>query len=132
MLSRVSRLTARRAHLLLALLVLVSTALRIVGAHAIPGPFIAPDEMVYSLLGRSLWADGRLSILGADTGYYSLLYPAFAGLPLSLHDLAAGFRTLQVLQAVVVSLTGVIVYAWGRSFLSRGWALAAAALSLTP
>ena len=132
MLSRVRKLTSSRAHALLALLVAVSAVLRVAAAHAIPGPFIAPDEMVYSLLGRSLWSDGRLSVLGADTGYYSLLYPAYAGLPLSLGGLATGFRALQVVQAVVVSLTAVVVYAWGRSFLTRGWALAAAALSLTP
>jgi hypothetical protein len=132
MLSRVPTLTSRLAYTLLGALVVVSTLARIAASHAIPGPFIAPDEMVYSLLGRSLWSDGTLSILGADTGYYSLLYPAFVGLPLSLDELATGFRLLQVLQAVVVSLTGVVVYAWGRSFLSRGWALAAAALALTP
>jgi 4-amino-4-deoxy-L-arabinose transferase-like glycosyltransferase len=132
MLSRVPSLTSRRAQALLAVLVLVSAVVRAAAAHAIPGPFIAPDEMVYSLLGRSLWADGRLSILGADTGYYSFLYPAYAGLPLSVGELATGFRMLQVVQALVVSLTAVVVYAWGRAFLSQGWALAAAALSLTP
>ena len=46
--------------------------------------------MIYALLGRSLWSTGHLSILGADTPYYSLLYPAIAGLPLSLGDLATG------------------------------------------
>jgi 4-amino-4-deoxy-L-arabinose transferase-like glycosyltransferase len=128
----VLRLTPRGAAAGLALLVAASAALRLLAAADIPGPFIAPDEMIYSLLGRSLWSDGQLSILGGDTGFYSLLYPAFVGLPLSVGSFATGFQVLQAVQAVVVSLTAVVVYLWGRSFLTPGWALAAAALSLTP
>jgi hypothetical protein len=124
--------TPRRGAALLVLLVVVSAALRLAAAQSIPGPFIAPDEMIYSLLGRSLWGSGHLSILGGDTPYYSLLYPAVAGLPLSLDDVATGFSLLQGVQAVLVSLTGAVVYAWGRRFLSPAWALADAALALTP
>jgi len=125
-------ITPRRGGAVLAALVLVSAALRLAAAQAIDAPFIAPDEMIYALLGRSLWSTGHLSILGADTPFYTLLYPAIAGLPLSLGELATGFRLLQGLQAVLVSLTAVPVYFWGRRFLSPGWALVAAALSLTP
>ncbi len=126
------RLTPRRGVVLLTLLVLVSAAARLIAAQSIPGPFIAPDEMIYALLGRSLWSTGHLSILGADTPYYSLLYPAVAGLPLSIGSLDTGFSLLQGLQAVLVSLTGAIVYTWGRRFLSPAWALVAAALALAP
>jgi hypothetical protein len=128
----VLRLTPRGAAAGLALLVASSAALRLLAAADIPGPFIAPDEMIYSLLGQALWADGELSILGGDTGFYSLLYPAYVGLPLSIGSFATGFEVLQAVQAVVVSLTAVVVYLWGRSFLTPGWSLAAAALSLTP
>ena len=125
------RVTPRLAAAALVLLVTFSAALRLAAARSIPGPFIAPDEMIYTLLGRSLWEDGRLSILDADTPFYSLLYPTFAGLPLSL-GLEDGFPLLQAAQAVLVSLTAAIVYLWGRGVVGRGWALAAAALSLTP
>ena len=125
-------ITPRRGGAVLAVLVLVSAALRLAAAQAIDAPFIAPDEMIYALLGRSLWSTGHLSILGADTPFYSLLYPAIVGLPLSIGELATGFRLLQGVQAVLVSLTAVPVYLWGRRFLSPGWALVAAALSLTP
>ena len=125
-------ITPRRGGALLAVLVLVSAALRLGAAQAIDAPFIAPDEMIYALLGRSLWSTGHFTILGADTPFYSLLYPAIAGLPLSIGKLATGFALLQGLQAVLVSLTAVPVYFWGRRFLSPSWALVAAALSLTP
>jgi hypothetical protein len=126
------RLTPRRGGVALAVLVLVSAVLRLAAARSIGAPFIAPDEMTYALLGRSLWSTGHMTILGADTPFYSLLYPAIAGVPLSIGELATGFSLLQGLQAVLVSLTAVPVYAWGRRFLTPGWALAAAALSLTP
>lgn len=125
-------LTPRRGGVLLAVLVVVSAALRLLAAQWVDAPFIAPDEMTYALLGRSLWSTGHLSILDADTPYYSFLYPAIAGLPLSIGQLATGFSLLQGLQAVLVSLTAVPVYLWGRRCLSPGWALAAAALALTP
>jgi hypothetical protein len=125
-------LTPRRGAAVLAVLVLVSAALRLAAAQAVDAPFIAPDEMIYALLGRSLWSTGHLAILGGDTPFYSLLYPAVAGLPLSIGELATGFRLLQAQQAVIVSLTAVPVYLWGRRFLSPWWALGAAALSLTP
>ena len=128
----VPRLTTRTGAIALAALVALSTALRFAASQWIVGPFIAPDEMIYALLGRSLWSTGHLSILGADTPFYSLLYPALVGLPLSIGTLATGFELLQGLQAFVVSLTAVAVYDWGRRFLSPGWALVAAALALTP
>ena len=80
----------------LAALVAVSAALRFVAAHAVPTPWIAPDEMLYALLGRGVWHDGRLSVLGGDTPYYSLVYPVFAGLPL--------YFTLRALGYAVVAL----------------------------
>ncbi len=109
----------------LAGLVLVSTALRAWAAVAVPVPWIAPDEMVYGLLGRSLWSHGSLVILGGPTPYYSLLTPALVGL-----GLKAGYDVLQGLQAFVMSLAAVPVYLWGRGLVSRRAAFAAAALTV--
>ncbi|MBA3244379.1 MAG: glycosyltransferase family 39 protein [Actinobacteria bacterium] len=111
-------------------LVVASTVLRTLAARGVGSPWIAPDEIVYALLGRSLWADGELSILGGETGFYSLLYPALVGLPLSLADAETGHAILHVLQALVVSCTAIPVYLWGRRLMRAPYALAAAALTL--
>ncbi|MBA2331372.1 MAG: glycosyltransferase family 39 protein, partial [Actinobacteria bacterium] len=111
-------------------LVVSSTALRSVAARGVGSPWIAPDEMIYALLGRSLWGSGELSILGGETGFYSLLYPALVGLPLSIADAETGHATLHVLQAFVVSCTAIPIYLWGRRLLRRSYALLAAALTL--
>lgn len=114
----------------LALLVGVSTLLRFWAATRIPTPWIAPDELIYAELSRSLWEHGTLHLLGRPTSFFSFVYPAIAGGPLSLPNVHAGYTLLKALQALLVSLTAVPVYLWGRSFVSARWALAAAALAL--
>ena len=111
-------------------MVAVSTAIRSLAARGVGSPWIAPDEIIYALLGRALYQSGELSILGAETGFYSLLYPALVGLPLSIADAETGHRVLHVLQALVVSCTAIPVYLWGRTLAGKGPALAAAALTL--
>jgi 4-amino-4-deoxy-L-arabinose transferase-like glycosyltransferase len=111
-------------------LIFVSSALRAWAGSTVPVPWISPDEMIYALTGRSLYHSGTLSILGGPTPFYSLLVPAFAGLPLSAADLGFGYSLLKVLQAVAMSLAAVPVYLWGRSLVSARWALVAAALTL--
>jgi hypothetical protein len=114
----------------LAALVLLSTGLRAWAALKVPVPWIAPDEMVYGLLGRDLWLHGSLSILGGSTPYYSLLTPLLAGFPLAAFGLGTGYDVLHGLQAFVMSLAAVPVYLWGRTLVSRRAAFAAAALTV--
>jgi hypothetical protein len=128
----VRRLAAQPTWKVLLVLIGVSAALRAWAGEAIPTPWIAPDELIYAALGRSLWSTGHLTLLGYDIGYFSLLYPAFAGLPLSLRDPQTGYDLLRAMQAVAMSLAAVPVYLWGRELVSRGWALTAAALALAP
>jgi hypothetical protein len=115
----------------LAGLVVLSTLLRWWAASKVPTPWIVPDEVIYTELGRSLYESGSFEILGLPARFYSLVYPAFVGLPLSLDDVRLGYSLLKPLQALVMSLAAVPVYLWGRSLMSRWWALAAAALTLT-
>jgi hypothetical protein len=120
----------RREWVALAGLVLLSTAFRAWAAVEVPVPWIAPDEMVYGILGRNLWLHGSLTILGGPTPYYSLLTPLLVGFPLAAWGLHTGYDVLQGLQAFVMSLAAVPVYLWARTLVSRRSALAAAALTL--
>jgi hypothetical protein len=114
----------------LALLVTASAAVRYAGGRNFELPWIAPDESIYALLGRSLWETGSWTLLGGGAWGYSLLYPALVGGPLSLADLELGVELVQALQAVAMSATAVVVYLWGRGPLGAGWALVAAALTV--
>jgi hypothetical protein len=119
-----------RFALALAGLVLASAAVRFAVALSFDAPWIAPDEEIYALLGRSLWETGTFEILGAPIPYYSALYPALVGPPLSLDDIADGVVAVQLVQALVMSSAAVPVYLWGRGLAGRRWALVAAALTL--
>ena len=126
-----ARLRAIPGWAVLAALVALSTLLRWWAGSKVPTPWIVPDEVLYAKLGQSLWAHGTFELLGRSIGYYSLVYPALVGLPLSLHDLSLGYDLLKPLQAFVMSLAAVPVYLWGRSVVSKWWAVSAAALTLT-
>ena len=118
------------AALAVAGLVVVSTIVRFAAAHWFTTPWIAPDEMVYGLIGESLWSSGTLEVRGLPSPYYSILTPALVGAPLALLDLADGIRWAQLLQALAASLVAVPTYRWARRLASTGWAIAAAAITL--
>jgi hypothetical protein len=113
-----------------ALLVAVSTGLWAWAGTRISGPWFIPDEVVYAELGKSLYRLGHFEILGARPGFFSLIYPAFVGLPLHAAQLERGYAVAKGLQAVAMSLTAVPIYVWSRSLVSQRWALVAATLTL--
>jgi hypothetical protein len=112
-------------------LVLVSTVVRFAVAQRFTTPWIAPDEMVYGLIGEGLWSHGTLTLRELAAPYYSVLTPALVGAPLAALDLEAGIQWARVLQALAMSLVAVPTFLWARRLMSPSWALAAAALVLT-
>jgi hypothetical protein len=113
-----------------AAMICLSAGFRAWAARDVPVPWIAPDEMIYGLIGYGLWHTGHLAILGGPTPFYNLLVPAFTGIPLSIGSFGFGYGLLKVLQAIAMSLAAIPVYAWGRSLASQRWALVAVALTL--
>lgn len=109
-------------------LVGASAVARFLASRSFDTPWIAPDEMAYLLAGRAFWETGHLTLLGADAPFYGL-YPLLAGLPLALFGTSAGLVVLQAVQALVVSSTAAIAYAWARPLAGARLALAAAALT---
>lgn len=126
----VDKLKGRRWLLALASLVAVSAAVRFAAARTFTVPWIAPDEMLYARIGRSLWQHATLTVGNAVTPYYSLLYPALIGAPMLLRDTRRSIEVVQVLQAFVVSMTAVPVFLWARRMMEDWLALAAAALTV--
>jgi hypothetical protein len=111
-------------------LVAVSAVVHALASYGVNAPWIAPDEPTYGLIGRSLWATGQLTIAGAAAPFYGIVYPAFAGAPLHVLGTVDAIRVLQVLQAVVMASTGLVVYAWARTLMAERHALLAAVLTL--
>ncbi len=112
----------------LALLVVASVVGRIAAARTLDAPWIAPDEFVYSITGRTFWSTGSFSLFGSDAPFYGI-YPFLTGLPIALFGSVTGLQLMQIAQAVVASLTIVIVYGWARQMVGHGWALASALMT---
>jgi len=109
-------------------LVALSALIRMAVSATFDAPWLAPDEMIYGLSGRSWWATGEATTLGVPAPFYGA-YPYFVGLPLHVLGTAAAVTTIQCLQAVVMSLTAVVVWLWVRPLAGDRWALAAAVLT---
>src|SRR2546426_698998 len=111
-------------------LVAASAVGHAVGAWGVAAGWIASDEPTYGMLGRSLWHDGTLTVVGAKGPFYGIVYPALAGLPLTVFGLWNGIRALQLVQPLVMSSAGLIVFFWARRLVSARLAVLAAALTL--
>jgi hypothetical protein len=122
----------RRASLTLALpgLVGLSTLLHWLAGRTVAGLWIMPDEAIYAVRALGLWDHGRLPLFGQSGAGYSVLYPAFAGGPLSVGSLGTGYALLKPVQALVMSLAAVPVYAFTRRHAGVLPSLLAAALTL--
>jgi hypothetical protein len=118
----------RRGAIAVAGIVAVSAMARLLAARSFAAPWIAPDEMIYGLSGRAFWATGHATVLGGPAPVYGG-YPLFVGLPLHLLGTAAGVTAIQCAQALLMSLTAAVVWAWARPLAGEAWALAAAALT---
>lgn len=123
-------MTSRRHAPLVAVsaVVVVSAVLRFVASTRFDAPWIAPDEAIYGILGRSFWETGHMAVLGAEAAFYGV-YPLFAGLPLALAGSADGVTILQALQALLMSGTAALAYGWARQVTTAWWAVAAAVLT---
>jgi hypothetical protein len=119
-----------RGLLALGTLVLASTVVRFALSRGVAAPWIAPDEQLYGLLGRSLLSGDGLRVLGAQVPYYSVVYPFVVGLPFVWSGLQSGVTQVQAVQALLMSATAIPVYLWARPLAGRRWALVAAALTI--
>ena len=106
-----------------------STAVRFGLSVSLRAPWIAPDEMLYGLIGRGFWQTGRFELFGQQGPFYGF-YPVVAGLPLAVFGPAAGLLALQAFQAALVSLTAVVAFLWTREMVGARWGIVAALLTV--
>jgi hypothetical protein len=110
---------------------LASFVARAVAALAKATPIYFPDEYMYAELGRSLAESGRPLVRGAESSFPALLQPLLTAPAWALGDVADGYRLVQLLGALAMSLAAVPVFFLAvRLGLGRGLALALAALAV--
>ena len=120
------RLGSHGAVLALGALVVASTVVRVALSRGVEAPWIAPDEHLYGLVGRSLVNGDGLTIAGDAVPFYSLLYPLFVGLAQVGTEAATGLTIAQVAQALVMSATAIPIFLWTRPLAGSRLALFAA------
>ena len=125
-------MTLRRLLPTLALpsLVGLSTILHWLAGRRVHGLWIVPDEPIYASRALAAWHHGPLGLLHGHDAGYSVLYPILAGIPLSVGSTITGYASLKLLQALVVSLAAVPVFAYGRRLMPPAYALVAATLTV--
>src|SRR5512145_1099658 len=124
------RLGRHGALLALGALVLASTGVRFALSRGVDAPWIAPDEHLYGLVGRSLVHGDGLTIAGGSVPFYSLLYPLFVGLATLVADIATALTLTQFMQALVMSATAIPIFFWARPLAGARLALFASLLTV--
>ncbi|HEY2543945.1 MAG TPA: glycosyltransferase family 39 protein, partial [Gaiellaceae bacterium] len=115
----------------LPLLVAGSAAVRLVAAWLRPTPDYFPDEYMYASFSRSI-AHGHLpAVRGVSAHFLPLLEPLLTAPAWLLPSVADGYRAVQAVDSIVMSLAALPVYWLARRVgLGSRAALAAAAMSL--
>jgi hypothetical protein len=116
--------------LVLAILVTTSAAWRSASTWSLSPGWIVPDESVYFGLSQGVAHHASLTFLGHSVGFYSFWYPVFLAPFALVADPAVSAHVIGICQAVVMSLTAIPVFLWGRRFMRGPYALLAAGLSL--
>jgi hypothetical protein len=126
-----ARLAAIPARFVLAAIVGVSFAARLVAALAHATPLYFPDEYIYATLARSLAETGRPLIRGTSASFPALLEPLLAAPFWLAGDPMLAYRLTQGLNALAMSLAAVPVYLLCRRLgLGSGFSLGSAAISV--
>jgi hypothetical protein len=113
-------------------LIVVSAVVRFIAALWTPVPWIFADELDYSELAKSFAATGHFAIrdvpgLANGPVYPLLISPAYA----LFDNVPHAYVAIKAINAAVISLVALPVFFLARRLVSQGWAITAAALSLT-
>jgi hypothetical protein len=117
----------------IAIIVAGSTSLRIVSGMQTAAPWIFPDELIYSELGKSFAATGHFAVRGEPFSALSFgpLYPMLLA---PIYRFAASdaqaYALIKALNAILMSLAAVPTYLIARRLLPTRLALAASAVAV--
>ena len=114
----------------LVLVVAASAIGRTLAAWGRATPIYFPDEYIYSEVGRSIAEHGRPLVRGASAHFPALLQPILTAPAWLFDDVGTSYRTIQVINAVVMSLGAVAIF-WLARRLGIGQWLAVALAAFT-
>jgi hypothetical protein len=126
---RAARDRAAAAPLAALALVAAAAVVRAVLAQQNATPWIFVDELLHSELAQSVAAGHGFDVRGEPLAV-TYVYPVLIAPAWWLGSAAATYATAKAIGAVLLALGGLVVWLWGRRFLSPRGALVATALTL--
>ena len=112
-------------------LVGLSTVVRAALTLRVPGPWILPDELLYSDLAKSIADGSRPAIRGVPVFGWGEVYPTLiAPAWLLLDDPVHAYHAALVIDALVMSLVAVPAYLLARLFVERTLAFVVAVMAV--
>jgi hypothetical protein len=131
-LDRARELTERRAWILVGVVAAGSALVRFSAALESPGPWIFPDELIYSELARSLAESGSLTVRdGFAWGTHNVVYPLLLAPAYLLFDSPPdAYAATKAVNAALMSAAALPAYALARRLVSPPAAVVCALLSL--
>jgi hypothetical protein len=116
---------------LVAFAAVLAAVMQVVMSLGLPGPWVAPDELIYSELAKSLGSGGLPSVRGEVTWGYGILYPLLISPAWAVFDDPAhAYVAAKVFNSVLLGLTAFPAYFLARKFVEARAAVAVAALAV--
>src|SRR4051794_33107250 len=110
-------------------LLAAAAAVRALLAQQNATPWVFVDELLHSELAKSVAAGHGFAVRGQGIAV-SYVYPLLVAPAWWLGSMAATYAAAKAIGAVLLSLGALVVWLWGRRFLSARGALVATALTL--
>jgi hypothetical protein len=115
----------------LAVVIAASVIGRTLAAWLRATPIYFPDEYIYSEVSRSIAEHGRPLVRGASAHFPALLQPLLTAPAWLFDDVTTSYRTIQLINAVVMSLGAVAVFWLARRLgIGQWFAVALAAFTV--
>ena len=110
---------------------MLAAVVQVVMAFDLPGPWIVPDELIYSELAKSLGSGALPAVRGEVTWGYGILYPLLISPAWAVFDdPSRAYVAAKVINSVLLSVTAFPAYFLARKFVETRAAVAVAAFSV--
>jgi hypothetical protein len=119
------------ALVLVALAAVFAAVLQVVMSLGLPGPWVAPDELIYSELAKSLASGALPSVRGEVTWGYGILYPLLISPAWAVFDdPSRAYVAAKVINSALLGVTAFPAYFLARKFVETRAAVAVAAFTV--
>ena len=109
----------------------LAAVLQVLMSLGLPGPWVAPDELIYAELAKSIGSGALPAVRGEVTWGYGILYPLLISPAWTVFDdPSRAYVAAKVVNSVLLGVTAFPAYFLARKFVDARAAVAVAAFSV--